>query len=513
MKSYIPPFVSVLLSPLLLALPVSLTLTNCASSEAHRIKEQKNNDAGVNEKPVKYLTVNGPENSQGASAPATENCTKATSPYQKCVPLGFVEVDDKGELYSFGQLKEVRNMIKEESSGQPTLVLIFVHGWKNNASEKSGNVREFEKVLTSLAATQNTARGKKIVGVYIGWRGSSYRQGTGMAAVNWTDFYHRYSGGQRVGSGAGTDAIFDITTAARQANQKNFIILCGHSFGAMAVEEALSQPLRAELARLGASGQKITASRQLVPADLVLLLNEAQSAIKSRQLLTAMLNRNVKPDEKDIPLIVSVTSKTDFATKCLFPFGVSMGRRIPPFNLFNTSVSGSYRDSYPTKNEGKQSDAAKITVGNFYPVHSHYIEAAPNVKPPNVNLADQSLAGLPEVTRKKLLSQRWHIRANMKPRQKDKSILIHTQDKGSFTLKRREDDAVFNTTPYWIMQMPKEIGHGHTDIWNERIVGLVTALIYLRSPDSIKAAPPAPKRKTQLPDADTIPLILQLQSL
>ena len=37
----------------------------------------------------------------------------------------------------------------------------------------------------------------------------------------------------------------------------------------------------------------------------------------------------------------------------------------------------------------------------------------------------------------------------------------------------------YNDTPYWIMQVPKDIVANHSDVWNSEYVALVTALLYL----------------------------------
>ena len=51
------------------------------------------------------------------------------------VSLGHVEIDDQGELISFDQLKRVTAKIERESN-DPLLMVVYIHGWNHNASER-----------------------------------------------------------------------------------------------------------------------------------------------------------------------------------------------------------------------------------------------------------------------------------------------------------------------------------------------------------------------------------------
>src|SRR5215475_9469120 len=86
--------------------------------------------------------------------------------------LGFIEVDDFGELFDRDQLTDVRRLIREAKQDSPSkdaIVVTFIHGWKNNASDDSGNVWGFRDELKNIA---DRANGHKVVGIYIGWRGA-----------------------------------------------------------------------------------------------------------------------------------------------------------------------------------------------------------------------------------------------------------------------------------------------------------------------------------------------------
>lgn len=430
----------------LVAALLLLAQSGCTSSEPYRVKE-----------PIEMVPVT------------------PTS----AVTLGYVEVDDQGELQSFDQLRAVTDQIKAQSRKRPFHLILFVHGWNHNASAQSGNVQSFKQTLESLALTQGRVGAERVFGVYIGWRGRT------LDAITPTgDFYHRFQGGQRVGTGAGTDAIFEIAAAARAANSKNKIILVGHSFGALVLEHAISQPVRARLAEKHSTGQRTLDSRDLIPADLVLLINQAQPAVKARTLVSALRDRQIWTAREDLPWIVSITSQTDRATGVAFPAGVRAGRLFP-ISLFNTSVSGAYRDSGFPPEAGTQKQAARSTAGHFTPLHSHQMTRISDEVADAVTLGGKPVSPTSE-------AQLWHILANQKPLGADHLMKVRTE-KGVYQIARQTDPSPFNRTPYWILSVPKEIIGGHNDIWSPRVTGLVTALMNLRTSSSVQNAQPAPR--------------------
>ena len=413
------------------------------------------------------------------------------------VTLGYVEVDDQGELQSFEQLRTVTDQIKTQTRHRPVHLLLFVHGWNNNASENASNVQSFKKTLQSLAETQGQRGAQRIMGVYIGWRGRTLDPITPKA-----DFYHRFQAGQRVGTGAGTDAIFEIAAAARAANARNKVILVGHSFGALVLEHAISQPVRARLAEKHSAGKTQLDSTELIPADLVLLINQAQPAVKARTLVSALRDRQIQTGQRDLPWIVSITSETDLATRCAFPAGVGIGRTFP-LNLFNTSVSGAYRDSGFPPEAGTQKQAARTTAGHFTPLHSHRMTLISSQVEDEVTLGGKPVSPIAQ-------SQLWHIRANQNPLGHDHVMKVRT-DKGVYQITRQTEPNAFNRTPYWILSVPKEIIDGHNDIWSPRVTGLVTALMNLRTSTSVRNAEPAPQ-PTPAPSAEP-QMLLKLNTL
>jgi hypothetical protein len=78
------------------------------------------------------------------------------------------------EAWDRRQLPEAIAMIERATSlPRPPVVVVFIHGWKNNADRderhRNGNVVGFEGVLEYLR--QSVYPQSPVIGIYIGWRG------------------------------------------------------------------------------------------------------------------------------------------------------------------------------------------------------------------------------------------------------------------------------------------------------------------------------------------------------
>lgn len=90
--------------------------------------------------------------------------------------LAILEITDSGDFHDVVSVTEIMRRIGRESSEADTLIVTFVHGWNHNASDGDDNLVQFEALLAQLAQLEARDRGekaRKVIGVYIGWRGSS----------------------------------------------------------------------------------------------------------------------------------------------------------------------------------------------------------------------------------------------------------------------------------------------------------------------------------------------------
>src|SRR5262249_17813961 len=94
--------------------------------------------------------------------------------------LFFAEFDDQGWPFDaprYGaagqQIPIFIDNLRREVTDSPRGVSIvtFVHGWKHNASYDDEDVLTFRKVLTGLNHLENQTCHRKVIGLYVGWRG------------------------------------------------------------------------------------------------------------------------------------------------------------------------------------------------------------------------------------------------------------------------------------------------------------------------------------------------------
>ena len=133
---------------------------------------------------------------------------------------------------------------KAEAKARDTVavVAVFVHGWKNNASEKSGNVWGFRQVLAGLSKSFGK---RPLVGVYIGWRGAVLSP----PLLKEFTFFDRQQKSQSVSGGHMVETLLKILQAAKGVDYAEPLessaatVLIGHSFGGAVLETALTQTI------------------------------------------------------------------------------------------------------------------------------------------------------------------------------------------------------------------------------------------------------------------------------
>ncbi len=76
--------------------------------------------------------------------PLDDRCR--TRPSQ-CTPIGIIEFDDQGALQSRSYKDQIMAQIRAEAEKNSTLIVVFAHGWLNNAAPENGNLEEFQKLM------------------------------------------------------------------------------------------------------------------------------------------------------------------------------------------------------------------------------------------------------------------------------------------------------------------------------------------------------------------------------
>jgi len=267
--------------------------------------------------------------------------------------LAFVEFDDQGALWKSDQLSRVVTRLQKEAeeNANGILVLLFVHGWKHNASFDDSNVQMIRETLRVIQYLEkSTGSNRKVIGIYAGWRGLSLK----IPWIENTTFWDRKNTAHQVGHGGLTELLVRIEAVRTQAKvradkaPKLKFLIVGHSFGGAAAYAALDQILV----------ERAVEQRELLGsnhntggfADLVLLVNPAFEAARYALLRDVYVRESGQTNVVDLAIF---TSKTDLATKIAFPIG-----------RFFSTIFHKYKNA-----DERQQD--RTAVGHYQPFITH----------------------------------------------------------------------------------------------------------------------------------------------
>lgn len=271
--------------------------------------------------------------------------------------LAFIEFKDNGDPHDPQQATEAENLILTERKGthskwsESSVVVIYVHGWKNNADQapptKYKDVEKFKKTLEEIAPALTplpSGRPTPLVGVYIGWHGKSLELPT---ALNWVSFWPRGIAAKHVGSDNLTKTLNKLVGAGKAGgadpgiNPK--VVIVGHSFGSRVLEQAEKRRSiqKGECNQLHNLGKPVKP-----PVDLIVFVNAATGSSVTREIIDECRPKEgsdpnhvfvrhpehdrefCKDDEgpkakspicRPYPLFVAISSRSDYATKLLLP--------------------------------------------------------------------------------------------------------------------------------------------------------------------------------------------------
>jgi hypothetical protein len=376
--------------------------------------------------------------------------------------LAFVEFDDLGEMFyrpteickdgqgnrhgyytELGQtLMEIARLNGGAEGPNPVFVL-FIHGWKNNASESSGNVWGFRSALQSLARQYHGKR--SIMGIYIGWRGAA----TNLPVVKEFSFWNRKNAATRIPGAHLTEAIRRITMAAK-SNSNAKLVVVGHSFGGLVMERTLTQAMvemilenKDHLDRVGSS----------MP-DLTVLLNEAGPATESKEFLNFLYREQiVYADDtgKEHPFFLSLTSTGDWATHILFPVGQFLGKK---------SLNTRKYDEADEFGEKDQNNYFLHTTANSARLTNYTVTAPDSGSSPCAD--PYTSVTLPNV----------QLRKAELPKEK-----LRNAERSGKTYYVCKDQQPKQDTPYWAMQIPTEFVPDHSTVFKPELRALLEAFL------------------------------------
>ena len=139
------------------------------------------------------------------------------SPKLDDIPIGIVEFDDQGVLQDRPSKEVIMDRIRSETDEHGAFVVVFAHGWLNNAAPDNGNLAEFQALLKRIAADDmricegRTCANRKVVGVYLAWRGMSAT----LEPFKSLSFWNRKTRAERVGQDGATEILADLAQTQR----------------------------------------------------------------------------------------------------------------------------------------------------------------------------------------------------------------------------------------------------------------------------------------------------------
>lgn len=390
--------------------------------------------------------------------------------------IAFVEFDDYGNLMNREQLHAAIQAADEIARNEGS-VLVYVHGWHNDANNGTRDVDEFKSLVQRTSEVdavfrpQHPGRGQ-ILGIYVGWRGDSISSEGVSAPLSYLlTFWDRKSAAHDIGASGGVYDLLSRLSEVRRKYQGSRLLVHGHSFGGALVYSTLAHALMDQIRR-----DADESPEQAVPvADLVLVVNPAFEAMKLRPQFD--LARSQEYKAKLPPRLVILTTQEDWATRLAFPLGRFFG-----------TLTDAYADEQSTS-ENRQA------VGHHLPYITHQLAMSePGDCPAMQGMPVQSLEAV-------LSADRPNLCVHPLAHPEAKPLVLRRCDQpgwcsmvaGDHYIARGKaaDGLVPYRLPILNIRTTGQVSKGHTDIRNKTLENFVIQLMALavRDPDSLPMAP------------------------
>jgi hypothetical protein len=389
------------------------------------------------------------------------NFEEATAFRNGTYRLSFVEFDEKGDFWDRRQLGKTATIIS--GATKPVFLVVYIHGWHHNAADRKpdgknpGDVETFRCLLSQLAAS-DSVRPLQVHGVYLGWRGRLVQ-----GPLDYFTFLSRKNAATRVAGTPVTETIFELIRQARkQPSGGSKCVVIGHSFGALVLEKAMAQALAGSMLSQDAQsrGRPFNA-----PADLILLVNSAAESIYAKELSDMFVRTGhrgqVNPQR---PLLISITSSSDTATKGWFPRGTFLP------NLFaRRQYHWDDRYNYLSA-DVNQHEYLTTTPGHNRRLHTHRI------------IPLDGISDLPPAQAGSCSDENPAFKENLQHSQGLVFATTNASNGNALKWWKIEQAGPNKVSPYWIMQVPPQIINGHSPIFTAEGQAMMAALFRITNP-------------------------------
>lgn len=388
--------------------------------------------------------------------PSTDCATHSLQEYtrqadQSDYLLGFVEIDDQGQLRDRKQMQALIDKLYTIAQKDSLLINVFVHGWHHSAAPGDSNIEGFKQVLARISQAENSKKNtvrRKVVGVYVGWRGDSIT----IPVVNGVTFWDRKNTAQEIGYLGVTELLLKLEEVANIKNAteppiKSRLVTIGHSFGGAALYSATSQILMSRFINSQPNKNYVGSAQGF--GDLVVLLNPAFEALRYAPAFDLSQSR-CSFFQDQTPKLAILTSESDNATGIAFPLGRTVN------TVFETH-SEIKRDNCGHSTTLDEGAADRNAVGHYLPLVSH------TLKPLDSGQAEH------EVKRAGLKNM-WGKQTAGGTTQFGKTLLTHL-------------NKTVPNSPYLNIRVDPALMDGHNDIFRPEVDGFIDLLIQMSTVD------------------------------
>ena len=321
-------------------------LSSCATipdQAYHKIRCSNDTACSKAEMDVKIKPITNMIIKNGRSAFTNEELTitDIDKTNQTSFELFYLEYNEKGEKFEGNRQS---NIIKHaiNSSEKPVYLVVYIHGWHNNADTSNKKASFDTAAFPYLLARRSYQYPEmEVIGVYMGWRGAKYK----FTPTALLTPLSRARSADRIGNyGEVRDDLVSLTNHVQKSNYSGYSLIMGHSFGARLLSRAFMDDL---------ANTKSIADWPLGKQSLLVTLNPAIGADAFDGIY-----RDMPGVGSDIqrPLWINLTSEDDQSTFRTFPRARFIGQ-----DLTDKPYSG-----------------INDTIGHHIPYLSHWVTAQNN---------------------------------------------------------------------------------------------------------------------------------------
>ena len=331
---------------------------------------------------------------------------------------------------------------------QGLAVVVFTHGWHHNADARDGNVSDFRRLLHDVALMETDGSHRRVVGLYVGWRGQSV---PGWLIED-TTFWDRKNTAERVAQGSVRE-LFEKLDHFRDrkidgdGTKGVRMLIIGHSFGGLITYESLSGNLIRAAARHNSPDRPVSRL-----GDMLVIVNPAFEGVRYEPLRVAgQRMRNLSPNQ--LPVVIVATSTSDWATRFAFPAA----------RIFSTLLETTPDNEW---------SATVRTVGHNDRYITHRLDVCAADDQPCQRACDGGRALASDVLQPE--ARQSHFAMETRHMQKFSQELGKPSQNLCDGLKLQSTEQWRPAgNPFWVVQTSGEIMADHNDIFNPRFVAFV----------------------------------------